>query len=63
MSGDGTGENPSTVLPAGPVQERDRIGALDAVRGFALLGILFVNMRFFAMRKPSRVIRGSGPWL
>ena len=32
-----------------PTSERDRIGALDAVRGFALLGILFVNMRFFAM--------------
>jgi len=49
MSDDEPRETPSTVSPSGPVKERNRIGALDVVRGFALLGILFVNMRFFAM--------------
>jgi uncharacterized protein len=33
----------------GPIRERDRIIALDALRGFAVLGILFVNMPFFSM--------------
>lgn len=33
----------------GPVPEAGRILALDAARGFALLGILFVNIQFFAM--------------
>lgn len=33
----------------GPVAEQERILALDALRGFALLGIFMVNMNFFAM--------------
>lgn len=38
--------NPSSA--PGPVTERDRILALDLLRGIAVLGILFVNMAFFA---------------
>jgi len=32
-----------------PVQESQRIAAIDAVRGLALLGIFLVNIRFFSM--------------
>jgi uncharacterized protein len=35
--------------PLGPVQEGERIAALDVLRGFALLGIFMVNMQFFTM--------------
>ena len=31
----------------GPVQKRERVAALDAVRGFAILGILLVNIELF----------------
>ena len=34
---------------AGPVAQDARIGALDVLRGFALLGILVINIQFFAM--------------
>ena len=34
---------------AGPVYPADRIDALDVLRGFALLGILVVNIQLFAM--------------
>lgn len=34
---------------AGPVAENERISAIDAVRGFALLGILLMNIIPFAM--------------
>ncbi|AGB35996.1 DUF418 domain-containing protein [Natronococcus occultus] len=33
----------------GPTDPSDRIVALDALRGFALLGILIINIRIFAM--------------
>jgi uncharacterized protein len=33
---------------AAPVAERDRVQAMDVIRGVALLGILVVNMDFFA---------------
>jgi uncharacterized protein len=33
----------------GPIREGDRIITLDVLRGFAVLGILFVNMPFFSM--------------
>lgn len=40
----------SSAGPAtGPVTERERIITLDVLRGFALFGILMVNMPFFAM--------------
>ena len=38
---------PAPVL--GPVEQADRISSLDAVRGFALLGILLMNIVGFAM--------------
>jgi uncharacterized protein len=40
----------SGVYPgAGPVTERERIVTLDVLRGFALFGILMVNMPFFSL--------------
>jgi uncharacterized protein len=41
-------ERLSDLPELAPVAESDRIHALDVVRGVALLGILLVNMRFFA---------------
>lgn len=43
--------DPSVVTPAGaaPVQETARISAIDTLRGFALLGILVMNIRAFSM--------------
>ncbi|MDA8018138.1 MAG: DUF418 domain-containing protein [Thermoanaerobaculia bacterium] len=35
--------------PAGPVSQGDRIVSLDVVRGFALLGILVMNIQSFSM--------------
>ena len=32
-----------------PVREAERVVALDVLRGFALIGVLVVNMQFFAM--------------
>ena len=37
-----------SVLPVGPTPSGDRIVALDMLRGFALLGILFVNIMGFS---------------
>ena len=39
---------PATAT-AGPVPESERLGTLDLLRGFALLGIFMVNMQFFTM--------------
>ena len=36
------------ATPSGPVTKRERIQTLDVLRGFALLGILLVNMSYFA---------------
>lgn len=41
--------SPAQPVPLGPVRETERIASLDVLRGFALLGILVVNMQFFAM--------------
>lgn len=38
-----------STAPLTPVAERERIAALDVLRGFALFGIFMVNMQFFAM--------------
>ena len=35
--------------PAGPVRNTERIVTLDIVRGFALLGILIMNMPNFSI--------------
>ena len=39
---------PATEL-AGPVRRGERIQALDVIRGFALLGILLMNIQYFSM--------------
>ncbi len=39
----------SNQTNAGPIQARERIVAIDVLRGFALLGILLMNIRSFAM--------------
>ena len=42
--------NPAVEGPAGgPVLEDTRIDAIDVLRGFALLGILVMNVQLFAM--------------
>lgn len=38
-----------TPAPEGPIAESSRILGIDVARGFALLGILFVNAAFFSM--------------
>ena len=48
---------------AAPVSESERIGLIDVLRGFALLGILSVNMAFFShplLATASGLPRGSG---
>ncbi len=51
-SGSGQSSGPSAGLSSasgtGPVGEGERIGSMDSARGFALLGILLVNMDFFS---------------
>lgn len=54
-------ENPpakETVDPA-PTRPEDRIVSLDALRGFALLGILVVNMWFFSMPLAGVMLPGT----
>jgi len=41
------------VMPAGPVAGPDRIHALDLLRGFALLGILLLNVWAYGMPFPA----------
>jgi uncharacterized protein len=38
-----------SASPSGPVAESSRVLGIDAARGFALLGILFVNAAFFGV--------------
>jgi uncharacterized protein len=58
--------NPDQVLPApvAPVQQAERIQIVDILRGFALFGILLVNMTIFS--RPFQVIlfpvEASMPW-
>lgn len=44
----------------GPVRPRERIVALDVLRGFAILGILLVNAPLFLQPLWSEVLGGSG---
>jgi len=46
-----------SVVPVGPTPSGNRIAALDVLRGFALLGILFVNIMSF-----SGIWSGSQEW-
>lgn len=38
-----------TIIAARPIKEKDRIASLDVLRGFALLGILPMNIQYFSM--------------
>jgi uncharacterized protein len=40
--------HPSVAQPSGPIPARERIQTLDVLRGFALFGILLVNMTYFS---------------
>jgi uncharacterized protein len=42
-------EKSASTGPAEPVRESDRIVAIDVLRGYALLGILVVNIQAFSM--------------
>ncbi len=44
-----TSERPAQVSGAGPVQVSERILSLDVLRGFAILGILIMNIQSFSM--------------
>jgi len=39
------------VAPAGPVRQSERISSVDVLRGFALLGILVMNIGDFALHE------------
>ena len=39
----------AAATPADPVSQAARIDAIDVLRGFALLGIVAVNIQYFAM--------------
>src|SRR3984957_8816604 len=45
---DRTKQPPSAVIPQ-PVTEKERIVSIDVLRGFALLGILPMNIQYFSM--------------
>jgi len=54
---------PAAPMPAAPVQARDRITALDALRGAALLGVLLVNtMQSFAGPQYTLEAAGRAVW-
>lgn len=42
-------ERPEHAAAAGPIAQRERLAALDFLRGVAIFGILMVNMAFFAL--------------
>ena len=48
------------TMAAGPITASERIEVLDVLRGFALLGILLVNMHFFALPFASMALEPHG---
>ena len=44
----------------GPVGKRERVAALDAARGFAVLGILLVNIELFRGPEVLDAVVGTG---
>lgn len=53
---------PSPAAPPGPVPDRERIDALDAVRGVALGGILLINATAFANPVGPPGLRAGDGW-
>src|ERR1700751_6332542 len=41
----------AVAAPAGPVRQSERVSSLDVLRGFALLGILVMNIGDFALHE------------
>ncbi len=54
----------TTSVPLTPVQPTERIQIVDILRGFALFGILFVNMMVFSrpMQAIALPVDPSMPW-
>ena len=50
------------LTKAGPVQAQERIEVLDAIRGFALLGILIANMVMFSGPTTYYEVLGKSMW-
>jgi uncharacterized protein len=53
-------ETPVPGPPMEPVQEPERIYALDVLRGFAIFGIFMVNIAFFSMPLMNAIGQGVG---
>ncbi len=53
---------PVTSSAIGPITAQERIAELDILRGFALFGILIVNMAFFRFTVYSFFVRDLDPW-
>jgi uncharacterized protein len=47
-----TAEQPKTISYVGPTQQKDRISIIDSLRGFAILGILLMNIPSFGLPSP-----------
>lgn len=52
----------SNSFAAGPVQVQERVEVLDVIRGFALLGILIVNMIWFSTPALYLELLGKNMW-